>query len=195
MTKRGSSHFQNKEPLLENLFSKLRFKKVDKHIPDKSRVLDLGCGYNSHLLQKLAPRIKKGVGIDIHVTTNNLPGNLKLLKSDINRKLPIKASSQDIVVALATIEHVNNPSFLLQEINRVLRKGGRVILTTPSNQAKPILEFLAFKLHLVSEEEIKDHKQYFKIDTLPALLKDCGFRNIKTKSFQFGLNLLAVATK
>ncbi|MBP6256774.1 hypothetical protein KA405_03490 [Patescibacteria group bacterium] len=34
-------------------------------------------------------------------------------------------------------------------------------MTTPSVWSQPVLELLAYRLHVISEEEIRDHKEYF----------------------------------
>ena len=34
-------------------------------------------------------------------------------------------------------------------------------MTTPTRIAKPVLEFLSYRLHLINEDEIREHKHYF----------------------------------
>ena len=43
----------------------------------------------------------------------------------------------------------------------MLKPGGLLVLTVPSWRAKPVLEFLSFRLGIVSRAEIEDHKRYF----------------------------------
>jgi len=63
--------------------------------------------------------------------------------------------------------------------------------------AKPILEFLAFKLGVIDRDEIADHKQYFNVAELKELLVKCGFRpeDISAHTFLFGLNNFILAKK
>jgi len=46
-------------------------------------------------------------------------------------ELPIKDSQIDVVLCLDLIEHVEEDDVLMKEISRVLKKDGKVILTTP----------------------------------------------------------------
>ena len=61
----------------------------------------------------------------------------------LEHKLPFENESFDIVTMLAVLEHLSYPEDILKEINRILRKDGRLVLTVPSKIAKPILEFMA----------------------------------------------------
>jgi len=49
-----------------------------------------------------------------------------------NDKLPYDDEYFDFVTLTSLIEHIVNPKILLQEINRVLKKNGFVIVTTPN---------------------------------------------------------------
>ena len=46
----------------------------------------------------------------------------------------IKDSSVDYVVSFQVIEHIKDDKFFLSEIKRVLKKGGKVIITTPNSK-------------------------------------------------------------
>ena len=65
-----------------------------------------------------------------------------------------------MVTLLAVLEHLNYPLDMLREIARVLKPNGILLLTVPSHLAKPVLEFLAYKLKIVSEDEIRANKSY-----------------------------------
>ena len=64
---RKTSHFQNKEPIFENILRYLRFKRTAKYIKANTLVLDFGCGYQGYFLHKIINQIKKGVGYDTSV--------------------------------------------------------------------------------------------------------------------------------
>lgn len=189
------SHFQDKEPILEGLLSRLRFNKVTKFIPQNSRVLDVGGGYNSNLLQVLKSKISSGVGIDAHVSKNNLGPKIKLIEGDLNKELPFPDADFDVVVSLANLEHLEYPEINAAEMFRVLKPGGLLLLTTPSVYAKPVLEFLSFKLKMVNEEEIRDHKTYFNKSILTKLFNEVGFSLVEHKYFQFFMNNFMYARK
>lgn len=192
---RKTSHFQGKEPILESLLRDLRYAKIVKHIPLNKNVLDLGCGYNYFLLQKIVGNLNSATGVDINLPQKSSRKKIKLVSADINKKIPLKTNSYDVATAMAILEHVENPEFFLKEIKRVLKKNGKVIITTPSLNAKPFLEFLSFKLGIISKDEIADHKQYFTKYTLYKVLKKVGYHKIEVKQFQLGFNLFAIAYK
>lgn len=194
---RKTSHFQKKEPLFENILQWLRFSKVASYIKNNSELLDMGCGYQMSFLYYLDEKIKRGVGIDVSVNKNKKSKNINYFISRVDQKINAPVGKFDCVTSLAVIEHVTNPGIMLKEAYRLLRKDGVLIITTPSKYAKPILEFLSFKLHLVSPDEISDHKRYYDIDSLKKEIVSAGFKKdcVKTKYFQCGVNILAIAVK
>ena len=195
--KRKRSHYQKNEPILEGLLQKLRFLKVAPYIYKNVKVLDLGCGYNGALLRKFANKISEGVGIDISINKKRQISKIKLISSRLDRPLTISHNHFGIVTSLAVTEHLQDPTLMYKSAFGALKKNGLFILTTPSPTAKPILEFLALKLGLISRQEIEDHKKYYNKEELKDLLKSAGFKenNITIKPFGFGLNTLAIAKK
>ncbi|HEX8974744.1 MAG TPA: class I SAM-dependent methyltransferase [Patescibacteria group bacterium] len=192
---RNKAHCEGKEPILENVLSNLRYAKIVRHIPDKAKVLDLGCGYNAGFLSKIAGRNRECFGMDISVNKELVLENVTLIEHDLNKKFPLESESFDIVTSLANLEHLENPNFALSEIFRVLKPGGILLLTTPSVYAKPVLEFLSYKMRLISENEIRDHKNYFCKTSLVKLGKEVGFSKIKHEYFQFFMNNSVKAMK
>ncbi len=189
------SHFQEEEPILEGFLSNFRFNKIIKYISENSKVLDMGCGYNCRFLRKIEERIACGVGIDVSVSKEDFGSKIKLVNCDLNRMLPFENGEFDVVVSLANLEHLENPTKNAKEIFRVLKPGGLLLLTSPSIYAKPVLEFLAFKLKLVNTEEIMDHKNYFNKSVLFDILKKAGFSYIKHNYFQLFMNNFIYARK
>lgn len=54
---------------------------------------------------------------------------------DLNLKLPIEANSADYVLLMETIEHIPNQTALLQELSRILKPNGILIVTKPNNSS------------------------------------------------------------
>ena len=46
--------------------------------------------------------------------------------------LPLASGSADVVVAVETIEHLENPRAFMRELVRLTKSGGAVIVTTPN---------------------------------------------------------------
>ncbi len=87
--------------------------------------LDVGYGQHPNLF------LKEAIGVDIQ--RNKVSNYKEVYTVNLNKqKLPFKEGRFKIVIAADIIEHVENPSFLLREINRVLKDEGRLIISTPS---------------------------------------------------------------
>lgn len=79
-------------------------------------VLDLGCGKN---------KVEGTWGVDVR----REPGVQVL--ADIERQLPFKTSSVDVVWLRHVIEHVRDLVGLMEEISRICRPGGTVEIVVP----------------------------------------------------------------
>jgi ubiquinone/menaquinone biosynthesis C-methylase UbiE len=101
------------------------------------------------------------------------------------------------VTLLAVLEHMEHREELLKEIYRVLKPGGVLLLTVPTWPAKPVLEFLAYRLKVVSDEAIREHKTYFWKKELRDILSLVQFKPEMTqvRYFELGFNLFAAARK
>jgi ubiquinone/menaquinone biosynthesis C-methylase UbiE len=184
------------EPFLEPILRSLRVKKVISHIPPSSNVLDIGCGVSANFLMSISPYISQGYGIDFKVDTNIDARNITLKQIFLDDKLPFLDNSFQVVTMLAVLEHIENDREILTEIYRVLEPNGKLIITVPSTLSQPILEFFAYRLKIISEDEIKDHKRYYNREKLQqVLIKDVGFRKFEHHYFQLGMNNFCTVLK
>lgn len=183
------------EPYLEPILRRLRLRRVITHIPEGSIVLDIGCGKSAAFLKAMSPRIGQGFGVDFKVENTQF-GNIKTIQLKLDNHLPFKDSSFDAVTLLAVLEHIENEQQILKEAYRVLVPGGKLVITVPSIWSQPILEFLAYKLKIVSEAEIRDHKRYYNRDRLRKVLVDkTGFQGFHHRYFQFWMNNFCTVVK
>lgn len=183
-----------KDLLLDSILRQLRINAVKKHITPNSVVCDIGCGAKGSFLKAISGNIAQGIGIDKRVDNYN-NSKLRFINNDLGTSLPLESSTIDYATIIAVIEHVDHPQEILKEIYRILKPGGKIILTTPSPSSKAVLEILAFKLHLISKELIEEHKYYFNKAELQKSLDDIGFKSINIKNFEFNYNILAIAEK
>lgn len=181
---------------LDKIVASLRLRKVAGYVKKGDVILDFGCGSQGYFLKSISKRIKSGVGMDYDVEDFK-KNNLQFIKQKFNNDLPFKEKIFDKIFLLAVLEHIpeNSASKLFLEFNRILKEDGSVVLTTPTPFGKSILEFLAFKLHIISEGEIKDHKKYYSEKEIIKLANLCKFKLMDYKLFQFGINSCAVFKK
>jgi ubiquinone/menaquinone biosynthesis C-methylase UbiE len=183
-----------KEELLEPLFRLIRIKMIQKYIPKNCVLCDIGCGFNATFLQDISKHIKYGYGFDKKIKNCEFK-NIIIKNLDISENIPLENESVDCVTLLAVLEHLSDPKKILKESHRILKKEGILLLTTPSPKSKPLLEFLSFRLHIVSPEEIRDHKHYFSNGEIQELIEKIGFHHVFVSNFEFGLNSRAVGYK
>src|SRR5437016_3894036 len=102
-------------------------------------VLDIasGEGFGSALLARTA---KKVIGVDVdraavrHAKQNY--GHLKNVsyRTGDCRSIPLRANSIDLVVSFETIEHIQEHEAFVDEIRRVLRPKGALIISSPDKE-------------------------------------------------------------
>ena len=157
-----------KESLCEPFFRFLRAGKVRRLVKKDSAVLDLGCGREGKFVKSLKSRVKTAVGIDKKAEPFE-DGGISVQRGTFDGEpLPFADGTFDCVTMLAVIEHLKKRPETLKEARRVLKPGGLLVLTAPTWAAKPVLEFLAFRLGVVDKNEVADHKTYFwKSELLP----------------------------
>jgi len=95
---------------------------------------------------------------------------------------------------VAFIEHIQYPKEIMKECKRVLKKDGRMIITTPMPAARRWWELLV-KTGMTDEEGIENHVHYFTPDELKELLTKSGFKIEYAKNFEFGMNFIIIGKK
>ncbi len=189
---RGGETVSKKWNLLDWLVATIRYRQVLNNIDlDKNStiVCDIGCGMTGCFLRSIASDIKYGYGIDRKVKARKYKNVLLKQVSDIQTGIPLADESVDYVFMIAVLEHLDKTVDMVREVYRVLKPTGCLIVTTPTKIAKPVLEFMAFKLHIISESEILDHKHYFTRCDICKLLARCGLDdNWCYRKFLMGFN-------
>ena len=86
--------------------------------------------------------------------------------------LPFADASFDRVLSLETLEHVPEPLRFLSELRRVLRPGGRLVMSTPPATAEWMVSLVdALNLH-----HGEGPRRFLSSHTVKELLRQCGFR-------------------
>jgi len=153
--------------------------------------LDIGSGAGV-FADIIKPHVSEVVCLDIS------PANVEMcakkgyrsLCSNIDTGFPLKDSEIDFINALEIIEHVANPAFFLDEIRRVLKKYGFVLISTPNRHSLEGVKGKIIETITGKEWDGWDstHKYLFTYDEFLAMLKE-RFELVAVKGYYFGFTL------
>lgn len=196
----------NYSNLIAGYPSRLRVKKILKEMGDikGKRVLDAGCEAG-HISLKLLERGAKVTAVDIVEPALEMFRE-KLKKTSfqdiIVMNAPIQASPFenehfDVVLCTETLEHAPDTGGCIKELMRVLKKGGKLILTFPNEKNRkplyPIAKFLGINT------SVEPQVTLFELDEskIRSIIIAANGKIIKYYSFPwyFSLTYLIVAEK
>lgn len=175
---------------LNSYFQKYRIAKVMQiYTPNKNeKVLDLGCGWGTFCFA-LAPLCKEIIGIDYNekgidlckkLSENFNFNNIKFVCTDA-QNTGLESESFDVIICADLFEHLYPDTFenVMNECNRLLKKGGKFVIFTPHKGH--ILEIL--KNNNIIIKPIEGHVDYKSMD---YLIKSLTKRNFFIKKSKYG---------
>jgi ubiquinone/menaquinone biosynthesis C-methylase UbiE len=149
---------------------------ISKEDLENKVVLDIGCGYGAFVLYASEKKVKKVYGIEI--TEKDLATAKKCVeKENVELKvgsgieIPFPDNYFDTVVSFEVLEHIpkNTENKMFSEINRVLKKGGKLYLSTPFDSFFSKLFDPAFYLIGHRHYSLKQIKEFTKNNNLKIL--------------------------
>lgn len=172
--------------------------------PVPRMVLDNGCGtgFFANEVKKLYPQAKV-YGIDISPKGISVGKKafktINLQVADSEKRLPFPSNHFDLVISGEHIEHLRDTDRYIREINRVLKKGGVLLLTTPNlgfwlsrlfllfgkqpmflepslEKTFPIFTFLGKTFPYDLEFPPAGHLRLYTLDMLKKFIKYYGFK-------------------
>lgn len=114
-----------------------RFQRVAAMIPKNSRVLDVGCGtgdFVRHLENTRPDLIITACDFSrsaIEYAAKKSPASTFRVVDILQLSSSLNDTTFDFVVCFETIEHVDDPQKLVDEMQKVLKPGGTIVITTP----------------------------------------------------------------
>lgn len=175
------------EGIINNFFSSEREfpSEINQSSKNTLKVLDIGIGdgiYEAMLEDGIKEKCQF-YGVDI--SSKQLDRAKKYLNDakvvDLNtQKLPYPNLSFDIVVASEILEHVFYPENILKEAERVLKKGGFLLLTFPNSGSIHLRLSLLFSgsSPMLNYPQNQEHIRFFTDSDILKIL-GAGFKMIK----------------
>ena len=157
------------------------------HVAPGDRVLDVGCGEGAFMVELLRAGVEGVVGVDVareplrRARERHPELDLRLLGGEGAWEL--EDGSFDVVWAGEVIEHVADTAAWLSEVRRVLRSGGRLLLSTPANGRLALLRAALSRASFAERfDPLADHLRYYSRATLSDLLVEFGFESIEVRA-------------
>lgn len=174
-------------------------------------VLDLATGTGDSA-KELLKKGMKVVGVDISfemlkVAVRKIEGNFIPVSASAYQ-LPFKNQSFDAVTCAFGIRNMHDTEKALREINRVIKKGGKLVIlefSLPQGLLrKPYLfylkKFIPFVASIFSVRSAYEYlglsiEKFYNPSDFVNIMEKCGFKKIKTFSLSFGTVYLYIGEK
>jgi len=188
-TAKDHNYFFTKDhQLREDISIKLIGEVIDKKAKQPQKILSIACstGVIEEKIKNRFGLIVFGIdGVKESLKTAHKRGIITMC-TDVSGSLPFGNNYFDFVFAGEIIEHIFDSQFFLEEIHRVLKTNGYLILSTPNlARVDDRLRFLLGK----TPRQIAPFHPYlylhirpFTFELLKKSLLDCGFTDIVLKT-------------
>jgi 2-polyprenyl-3-methyl-5-hydroxy-6-metoxy-1,4-benzoquinol methylase len=156
----------------------IRMSFLREHVAAGERVLDVGCGEGRFAAELALQGAEEPLR-----RARELHPQLELRVVDGEGAWDLPDASFDVVWAGEVIEHVGDTAAWLSEARRVLRSGGRLLLSTPAHGRLAMLRLAlsrtAFAEHFDPRGE---HLRFYSRETLRELLEDFRFQEVEVRA-------------
>jgi SAM-dependent methyltransferase len=151
------------------------------------RLVDVGCG-SAALWRLLAPRFDSYCGLDV-VRYDGFPVGAEFCQIDLDAApWPVDDCQADVVTAVETIEHLENPWAFVRALVNLARPGGWVVITTPNQLSVLSLATLIVKRRFSSFQDLHypAHRTALLEIDLRRAAGECGLESVDVLYSQHG---------
>jgi len=143
---------------------------VSKKLKITDKILDVGCG-EGFIVNCLAKKLnRKIVGLDVSIAGFSKAHNrckkfevcdlVECIRGDAHNMEMFQDGEFDAITIIYTLHHMNNPEIVLEEVKRILKPRGRIIIVE----------------YIIRKRKSKCHK--FVKEEVNKMLENAGFRDI-----------------
>lgn len=162
---------------------------IRPHLKAGARLLEIGCGAGNLLLQaSIAGSYPVALDLSMQALTfvrsrlqeaiagAEAPAGFTCTQA-IGESLPFEDDSFDCILLSEVIEHLEAPQNSIREAARVLRPGGRLLITTPNYRSFwPLMEWAVDRLNMAPKMAGEQHISRFHPSSLKEMLVGSGLR-------------------
>jgi ubiquinone/menaquinone biosynthesis C-methylase UbiE len=137
------------------------------------KVLDLGCGEGEVAREAMGFKLEWGLDNDQEMVRKaKRSGVYKKVILGEAGKIPLKDNQVELVFSNSVLEHICHLTETLKEVSRVLKKGGLLIATMPSDQ---LVSYLAWgKIYGWLFNKKYQHYHLYSVSQWTELLREVG---------------------
>lgn len=152
--------------------------------------LDLGCG-DGNFGKKIGLSEVYGIDIDEHAIKTNINNGYKEVLLASASKNPYPDSFFATVFSNCAIEHMDGLNDVLKEVIRVLKEGGKLIITVPSSnflqalKVDKVLETVGLNSNdsIFEYNRFHHHVNIFSLEEWKGILERVGFKFLEYESY------------
>lgn len=159
-----------------------------RDLPRSTPVIEVGCG-DASFTTDLAQQFASVVAIDI--SAGQIAENARQFplidfrQHDVSERFPFADATFEVVWCSEVLEHLFDPEFALREMHRILRPGGRLLVTVPYHGRFKNLLIALFKwdVHFAPSNP---HIRFYTNRSLSRIAAKAGFSDIRIKTCGMG---------
>jgi SAM-dependent methyltransferase len=141
----------------------------------EARIIDIGCGDGFHLslLREFGQKSWRLEGVDLsdRAVAMGQKNGLKIYKGTV-QSLNLPPASYDLALMIATIEHVDDPTAVLEAARSLLKPGGRLVIVTDNTNT---LDFHGSQTRYWGGYHFPRHWNLFNPNTIRAIARKTHF--------------------
>lgn len=178
---KGKAYHQSKRFIPDSAYrwlARLRAEKIGPYVSESDTVFEYGVGSGWNLAEV---KCKRRLGYDLseHLEPIVQSHGIEFVKEMTS----VQDASIDVVVCHHVLEHSGNPPEVLEQIRRVLRHDGRLLLFVPYEREARYRRY--------DPQEPNHHLYSWNVQTLGNLVEDMGFSVVEAKVGRFGYDRFA----
>lgn len=160
---------------------------VEQYTTSKTRLLDLGCGHTS-LATEAISQAGQVVGVDNNLTALQHNQLIDNRTAAIGEQLPLAHESFDLIISQWVVEHLPHPLPFFQEMARILRPKGNIILFTTNayNYVPLISQIIPHRLQAYLLSQLLQRPT---TDSFPTFFRANTLKQLTTLAEQSGLTI------